>query len=97
NLLTAIESYTPAAERVGARRGLVATATAALDAAESGSDLQLVWARTLVGATATCSDGLHRVRGLLDGTEVPDGLDVDRELRWAAWAALTAQDAATED
>ena len=97
NVVTAIEHYTPAADRLGARGVLVATATAALDAAESGSDLQLVWARSLVGATATCPDGVDRVRGLLDGTEVPDGLDVDQELRWAAWAALTAQDAATED
>ncbi|USQ74993.1 aminopeptidase N [Ornithinimicrobium cryptoxanthini] len=96
-LTTAIEDYTPVADRDAARSDLVRTATTSLAAAESGSDLQIVWARALVRATASCRDGVAAVRGLLDGTAVPEGLRVDQELRWAALAALTAQDDTTEE
>ena len=43
-----------------------------------GSDLQLVRARAAVQAT---TDARH-LQGLLRGTEVPEGLVVDNELRW---------------
>jgi aminopeptidase N len=43
-----------------------------------GSDLQLVRARAAVQAT---TDARH-LQGLLRGTDVPDGLVVDSELRW---------------
>src|SRR5699024_9846757 len=96
SLTTAIEAYTPGAGRDAARSDPLRAATTALAAAEAGSDLQIVWARALVRATASCPDGVAAVRDLLDGTGVPDGLTVDQELRWAALAALTAQDVTTE-
>src|SRR5690606_36783973 len=94
---TAIEHYTPVGDRDAARSALVRTATTALAGAESGSDLQIVWARALVRATASCPDGVAAVRGLLDGTAVPEGLRVDQELRRAALDALAAQVDTTED
>ncbi|MGZ6827273.1 MAG: aminopeptidase N, partial [Mycobacteriales bacterium] len=45
---------------------------------EAGGDLQLVRVRVAVSA----STDTDRLRGLLDGTAVPDGLVVDSELRW---------------
>ncbi len=63
-----------------------------------GSDLQLERVRAAVSAAAD-PDAL---RGLLDGTRVPEGLVVDRELRWhvlrsaAVLGAVTEQDIAEE-
>ena len=60
-----------------------------------GSDEQLVWARALA-ALGRSSDALvPRLRGLLDGVNVPDGLLVDRNLRWLLWQALSARGAAS--
>jgi aminopeptidase N len=91
---TAIERYLPAAQRAAARARCVATCRAGLHGARPGSDAQLTWARHLVRAASTSPEGVAVVRGLLDGSEVPDGLPVDTDLRWACWAALAAQDAA---
>ena len=52
-----------------------------LSAADPGSDLQLVYARTYVGAVAGGEDA-GRVRGWLDGRDVPHLLAIDHELRW---------------
>ena len=50
-------------------------------AAEAGSDRQLAFARSFAGA-ATTSEHLHIVEGLLDGTTIWPGLDIDTDLRW---------------
>ena len=60
-----------------------------LRAAEPGSDHQLAWAQ-LLGATATSSEQLDLVAGLLDGSEEVPGLSVDTELRWALLRRLAA-------
>ncbi|HEX7171492.1 MAG TPA: aminopeptidase N [Candidatus Limnocylindria bacterium] len=51
-----------------------------LEGAEPGSDLQLAYARALV-AVAAVADA-DRLRGWLDGHDVPSGLAIDAELRW---------------
>ncbi|WP_228393200.1 aminopeptidase N [Ornithinicoccus hortensis] len=89
----AVEVYAPAEQRDELRAHLVATARSGLAQAPAGSDLQKVWAQALIGATATCADGVPDLRGLLDGSRVPEGLDVDDDLRWSARRALAAQDA----
>ncbi len=50
--------------------------------AAPGSEQQLAWAR-FFAAVASDDEDLALLRGLLEGTEKIDGLDVDQELRWA--------------
>jgi aminopeptidase N len=49
---------------------------------EAGGDLQLAFARA-GAANATTDEQLDLVAGLLDGSQVVDGLAIDTELRWA--------------
>jgi aminopeptidase N len=92
---TAIERYLPAARRDPARARRVAVCRDGLRTAAVGSDDQLTWARHLTRAAATGATGVAAVRGLLDGSALPDGLTVDADLRWDCWVALAAQDAAS--
>jgi aminopeptidase N len=77
---------------------LAATATSLRRLAEQaapGSDAQL----QLVGAYAVLQRGgadADYLRGLLEGTEVLDGLAVDTEMRWTLLTALAAVERATE-
>jgi aminopeptidase N len=64
----------------------------ALQAAEPGSDHQLAWAHALLGS-ARRDEHIAYIRGLLDGSEVVDGLAVDDELRWSMVQALSAHGA----
>ena len=63
------------------RARIAALAAEQLRTAEPGSDLQLVWARTL-GTLARTPEQVALVRGLLDGSEQVSGLAVDTDLRW---------------
>jgi aminopeptidase N len=58
-----------------------------------GSDLQLQWALTAIGAARQPED-LDWVAGLLDGRTRLDGLIVDFAVRWAAVTALATVGAA---
>ena len=93
DVATAVENYLPTARRPPARSRLVATCRAGLRDSAPGSDTQLTWARHLTRAAAVSADGTAAVRGLLDGSALPEGLSVDADLRWACWVALSAQDA----
>ncbi|MFJ9810003.1 aminopeptidase N [Streptomyces sp. NPDC101158] len=66
-----------------------AAAQEQLRAAAPGSDHQLAWARAFA-ATARETAELDLLAGLLDGSEVVDGLAVDTELRWAFVQRLAA-------
>ncbi|GAB3623991.1 aminopeptidase N [Mariniluteicoccus endophyticus] len=69
-------------EKVGVlRTRLVAGLAGLLRDAEPGSDHQLAFARALASAVDTDA-GVALVRAWLDGEEVPQGLDVDADLRW---------------
>ena len=59
----------------------------ALDAAPAGSDIQLAWAHSFIGA-ARSHEHLSIIRGLLDGIKVFTGLAVDTDVRWAIVGAL---------
>ncbi|MDF8263641.1 aminopeptidase N [Luteipulveratus flavus] len=91
----AIVRYLPEGERAAAGARLVDTTRAGLRAAAPGSDAQQTWAKYLAHATGLSGSGLDDVRGLLDGSAVPEGLTVDADLRWECWQGLAAQDAAT--
>ena len=71
------------------KRQLAAEALRLLRAAAPGSDHQLAWTQML-GWTATASDQLDLLAGLLDGSEVIEGLAIDTELRWRLLQRLAA-------
>jgi aminopeptidase N len=71
------------------KRQLAAEAIRLLRTAARESDHQLVWAQML-GWTATAPDQLDLLAGLLDGSEVIDGLAIDTELRWRLQRRLAA-------
>jgi aminopeptidase N len=55
--------------------------------ADAGGDLQLAFVRALA-ESARSDEGLALLQGLLDGTEVLDGLSVDTDLRWLLLTGL---------
>ncbi|MBC6458723.1 aminopeptidase N [Actinomadura sp. HBU206391] len=63
--------------------------------ADAGSDFQLTYTQAFVAAA---SDDAHLayIKGLLDGTEVLDGLTVDTDLRWSLLRRLVVRGAAGE-
>ncbi|MER6422242.1 aminopeptidase N [Streptomyces sp. NPDC001137] len=92
---SALVNYAAPAWRPAGRRLLAEVAVRDLRAAEPGSEQQLAWARFLA-TVAAGPDELALLRGLLDGTEKVDGLEVDQELRWAFLEPLAAHGAADE-
>jgi len=62
---------------------------ALLDASEPGSSLQLAYARAYAAAAAGDA-AVARLRGWLAGADVPDGLAIDDEFRWAVVERLAA-------
>ncbi|MEO3811917.1 aminopeptidase N [Sphaerisporangium sp. B11E5] len=70
------------AELSAALRGLIGTA-------EPGSDHQLSYVNAFTGV-ATSPEDLAFVRGILDGTAVPEGLTVDADLRWSLIHSLVS-------
>ncbi|MFJ8540540.1 aminopeptidase N [Streptomyces sp. NPDC093586] len=63
--------------------------------AAPGGEQQLAWARFFATIASDPAD-LRLLRGLLEGTEKIDGLDVDQELRWAFLEPLAAHGEADE-
>ncbi|MGH7643916.1 MAG: aminopeptidase N [Candidatus Dormibacteria bacterium] len=61
----------------------------------AGSDQQVAWLRAFIGL-ATTADQLERCRAFLAGQNLPDGVELDAELRWALVHALAARGAADE-
>jgi len=87
------------ADRDWAPQGYAALADKAfaeLQAVAPSSDLQLAWAHALFGAVSS-SEHIAFVRGLLDGSQVVDGLAVDDDLRWAIVQTLSAHGAIGTD
>jgi aminopeptidase N len=87
----AVDAYGDPANRKRARALLAATARAQLQAAEPGTDRQLVWVRHL--ASVAGDDDIAFVRGLLDGSVELPGLRVDTDLRWHLLSALAVRGA----
>jgi aminopeptidase N len=72
---------------------LADAARGALVSAEPGGGFQLAWARAFAGSARRPSD-LAVLRGWLSGSDVPDGLNIDTDLRWSLLSALVTQGAA---
>ena len=91
-LRLAFSAVTQFADPAWAPQGRATLAQAAHDAllgAPPGSDLQLVWARTLT-AVATSEEHVALLRGLLSGQRSVPGLVLDAELRWHVLRRLAA-------
>ena len=92
----ALEIY---ADPEWAPQGYTALADVALEtlrAAAPGSDHQLAWVHTLLGS-ARSDAHVAFLRGLLAGEDVPEGLAVDDDLRWAIVQTLSALGALDAD
>ena len=64
--------------------------------APAGSDTQLAYIRALAGVATSAAD-LALLAGLLDGSEVLDGLTVDTDLRWSLLLRLVSRGASGTD
>ncbi|MGW4797350.1 aminopeptidase N [Nonomuraea sp. NPDC004297] len=85
----AVQQY---ADPVWRDEGLSVLATelrALLGAAAPGSDHQLAFLQAFA-ATAVSGADLDLLRGILDGTSVPEGVSVDADLRWTLVSALVS-------
>ncbi|MFG2787207.1 aminopeptidase N [Streptomyces sp. NPDC048419] len=92
---SALVHYSPASWRPRGGEMLAHTALRDLRAADPGSEHQLAWAR-FYASVASAPDDLNLLRGLLEGTEKIEGLEVDQELRWTFLEPLAAHGAADE-
>ncbi|MFI0373722.1 aminopeptidase N [Actinomadura sp. 1N219] len=78
----AIQQYADPAWRKEGLALLADTLSELARGADAGSDLQLAYTQAFT-ASAVSDDHLAFVRGLLDGSQVLDGLTVDTDLRWS--------------
>ena len=63
--------------------------TQAMRSAAPGSDHQLAWVLAFLGSART-PEHAQVARGLLDGSEILDGLSLDTDLRWSIVRTLSA-------
>ncbi|MGV9700312.1 aminopeptidase N [Streptomyces sp. NPDC003470] len=92
---SALVHYVAPDAREACGRLLAEGALRELRDAEPGGEQQLAWAR-FFATVASGGEELRLLRGLLEGTEKIDGLDVDQELRWAFLEPLAAHGEADE-
>ncbi|HEY8471444.1 MAG TPA: aminopeptidase N [Natronosporangium sp.] len=92
---TMIERYLPLADRPPAYRALADACRRVLDAAEPGGSWQLAAARGLVRCAGAAD--VSWLEGWLAGVDVPVGLPVDADLRWAILLRLAELGAAGAD
>ncbi|GAA0562174.1 aminopeptidase N [Actinomadura livida] len=91
----ALQQYADPAWR-GEGQALLADTLADLArGAEPGSDLQLAYTQAFAGS-AVSDDHLAFIQGLLDGSQVLDGLTVDTDLRWTLLRRLVVTGKAGE-
>jgi aminopeptidase N len=90
-----LEFYVAPEHRVGTLTATADRLQVLLEAAEPGSDMQLLMARSFA-QHATTKEQLEVLAGLLSGARLVDGLVVDTDLRWSLLVALVAGGAAGE-
>lgn len=92
---TAALTYTAPQVRTTVRDRLVSTLAAGLKQAEPGSDHQVALANGLIGAAT--NEAADLLAGWLEGEEVPEGLEIDHEMRWRIVTALARMGRIDED
>ncbi|MGW0589757.1 aminopeptidase N [Streptosporangium sp. NPDC002607] len=85
----ALQQYADPAWRAQGMARLTSALRALVTGAAPGSDYQLAYLNALA-ATATSTEDLAFLKGLLDGETVLDGLTVDADLRWTLTGALVS-------
>ncbi|MEU8245780.1 aminopeptidase N [Nonomuraea sp. NPDC048916] len=85
----AVQQYADPAWRPEGMAVLAAELRSLLATAEPGSDHQLAYLQAYA-PVATSPDDLALLRGILDGSAVPEGLSVDTDLRWTLVHALVS-------
>jgi len=73
-----IDRYLPAAERAAALARVASVCEALVATVDGGASRRLAAMRALVDA----SDDAARLLGWLDGSSVPDAIEIDTDLRW---------------
>ncbi|MDK9352699.1 aminopeptidase N [Propionibacterium freudenreichii] len=96
NALGASKAYTPPAHREEANRALVAGIAAELEKAEPGSQHQLAFTDALIESVDS-PEGITLIRGWLSNEEVPVGLEIDQDRRWAILSSLARMGAVDDD
>ena len=81
NAALAVQSYTAPEPRPAVVARWEAGLSELVDAAAAGSDHQLALAQAYA-RSVTSDDGIATLSGWLEGRGVPEGLEVDAELRW---------------
>lgn len=89
-------AYADPANRAALRESWAQAAKTAMETAAPGSDPQRSWAKAYASASRSEAD-LARIGGWLEGREVPEGLAVDADLRWALLTGLVGNGAVAED
>ncbi|WP_199041266.1 aminopeptidase N [Glycomyces salinus] len=89
-------AYADPAARADLRERWARAAEGAMASAEPGSDQQRSWTKAYASSSRSQED-LARLRGWLEGADVPEGLAVDADLRWSLLTGLVAGGAAAED
>ncbi|MGW4642614.1 aminopeptidase N [Sphaerisporangium sp. NPDC004334] len=85
----AAQQYADPAWRATGLAELSAALRRLIASAEPGSDHQLAYVNAFT-AGATTTEDLAFVKGIIDGTSVPEGLTVDADLRWTLTHALVS-------
>jgi aminopeptidase N len=85
----AIYNYGDPGNRTAGLQRLAAAALDLMRRAEPGSDHQLAFMRSFT-ASARSDEHVAVLRGILDGSELVEGLAVDTDLRWHLVRALTS-------
>jgi aminopeptidase N len=83
-----IARYVPEEQRTASAHRFFEDAWRALQAAPQG-DLQIIWARALIGSAITPEDITHTAR-LADGALSVPGLTIDQDMRWSITASCIA-------
>jgi aminopeptidase N len=86
----AVRHYAEPSWRSAGLELMAAALRSLLVTAPAGSDHQLAYVRAFAGV-ATSPDDLEFLAGLLDGSDVLDGLAVDTDLRWALLRRLVSR------
>jgi aminopeptidase N len=91
-----VSSFSEPRHRPLVREQLARAARERMERSEPGSDVQLLWANSFIGAARSAPD-IKWLRGLLEGTTTVTGLVVDFELRWRVIDTLATIGVAGED
>ncbi len=90
-----VDRFLPAEAQPVARATIAQALLGAMDAAPHGGGIQLIAARGFISSAGPAD--VSRLRGWLDGSQTPTGLEIDAEMRWTVLGRLSVLGAVGED